>query len=195
MNSSNKRWILNFLRVLKNKKNHNLSETSSTLSSADSKIATSFKPKLKSTPNKPQLVQPQLNQRKKKMLKILMTGPQDMETMSQLTMLNMENTMHKDRPPKTSLKLLAQPLLIQRRRRMPRTLTTGLQDTETTFQHIMPSMENIKLRDQQPPILFKRKTTRNQAPWLKSHQKRKKESPPTPPSKLLLISKEKKLIN
>jgi len=195
MNSSNKRWIPNFLKMLKNQKNHNLLETSSTLLSADSKIATSFKPKLKLAPNKPQLVQPLLIQRKKKMPKILTTGLQDMETMYQLTMLNMESMLHKVQPPKTSPKLQAQPLLIQRRRRMPRTSMTGLQDMVTTFQHTMPNTENTKHKDQQPLILHKRKMRRNQVPSLKSQQKRKKESQPTHPSKSLLISKEKKLTN
>lgn len=195
MNSCNKRWTPNFLKVLTKPKNLNLLETSSTLLSADSKIATLFKPKPKSTQNKPQPAQPLVNQRKRKMLRTSMTGLQDMVTTSQLTMLNMENTKLKVQPHQISLKLQAQPLKNQRKLKTQRTLMTGLQDMETMFQHTMLNTENTKPKVQQPLTLLKRKMRKNQALLPKFHQKRKRESPPILRSKLLLISKEKKLIN
>jgi hypothetical protein len=101
-----------------------LLETSSTLLSADSKIAMLLS-KLRLRLIKDQ-AQQLLNQRKLKMLRTLTTGPQVTVTMFHHSTRTKKNMLLKDLPLKTSPKLLllkdlAQQLLNQRKLKMPKT--------------------------------------------------------------------------
>jgi hypothetical protein len=103
-----------------------LLETSSTLLSADSKIAMLLsKLRLRLILLKDQ-AQQLLNQRKLKMLRTLTTGPQVTVTMFHHSTRTKKNMLLKDLPLKTSPKLLllkdlAQQLLNQRKLKMPKT--------------------------------------------------------------------------
>ena len=179
--SSKPRWTPNFSKVLMRPPKPNLLETSSTLLSADSKIAETTLSKLKLTLT----LEKHLNNQLlliltlEKKLKILRTGHLVLETLSQPSALKTESQHH---PKELSFNWLLnnQLLLIPTPEKKLKILRTGLPESETLFQLSAKTM----LSQHHPTELYS-----------KSKPKRRREWPPTPPSKLPLISKKRNPMN
>lgn len=178
MSSSKPRWTLNFSKVLMSNINPNSLETSSTLLSADSKIAeTLSKLKLRLALKKLLNNQLSLIQILERKLLTSKTGHLVSETLSQLSTLKMESQHH---PTEPSFNWTNQLSPIPTLEKKLLTSKTGPPESETLFQLSTPKTES----QHHPP-----------EPSSNSTSKRRKEWPPTPLNKLPLISKKRNPMN